>query len=71
MLQFYFDLELEINTHTTMAQKRLACYKFYTKVMHGVLTVGDRRRACQCVDDEIGRKFPRQEGVGRVGFRFD
>ena len=69
MLQLYFDLELEINAHMTMAQKRFTCYKFYTKVVHVVLTVGDRRRVCQCVDEEIGRKFPRQEGVGRVGFR--
>lgn len=59
MLQLYFDLELEINEYMSMAQKRHTCYKFYTKVVHGVLTVGDRRRVCSCVDDEIGRKFPR------------
>ena len=69
MKQLYFDLELPINEHMTMAQKRFTSYKFYTKVVHGVLTKGDRRRVCGCVDEEIGEKFPREEGVNRVGFR--
>ena len=69
MRQLYFDLELPSNQHMTMAQKRFTCYKFYTKVKHGVLTTGDRSRVCACVDEEIGNKFPRQEGVNRVGFR--
>ena len=69
MMQLYFDLELQINSHMTNAQKRFTCYRFYTKVVHGVLISGDRRRVCACVDEEIGRRFPREEGVNRVGFR--
>ena len=53
----------------TMAQKRFTCYKFYTKVVHGVLTKWDKRQVYKCVDKEIGYKFPREEGANRVGFR--
>ena len=69
MKQLYFDLELPINEHMTMAQNRFTSFKFYTKVVHGVLTKGDRRRVCGCADEEIGETFPREEGVNRVGFR--
>ena len=61
MLQLYLDLELEINEHMTMAQKRFICYRFYTKVVHGELTFGETRSVSQCVYDEIERRFPRKE----------
>ena len=65
----FFDLKLPSNEHITMAKRRFSCYKFYTKFVHGVLTNGNTRRVCACVDEEIGNKPPRQEGVNRVGFR--
>ena len=66
MLQLYLDLELEINEHMTMAQKRFTCYRFYTKVVENELTFGETRNVSQCVCDEIERRFPRQDGVGII-----
>ena len=40
MLHLYLDLELEINGHMTMAQKRFISYRFYIKVVQNKLTFG-------------------------------
>ena len=66
MLQLYLDLEMDINEHMTMAQKRFTCFRFYTKVVQNELTFGETRSVSQCVCDEIERRFPRQEGVGVI-----
>ena len=38
-------------------------------VRHGVLLAKDRRRVCQCVEEEVGNLFPNPDGEKRVGCR--
>ena len=67
MMQLYHDL-LEYNSHLSNKQKRYQCYRWYSRVVHGYLGSGQRRRVCPCVDKEIHTLFPMDTGEERVGF---
>ena len=67
MIQLYIDLYIH-NEGLTHREKRFQCYKWYTTVVHGVLTVGDRRRLCPCIQAQIHGLFPNEEGEEHVGF---
>ena len=56
MKQLFLDLSMPINAHMPNRQKRYVCYRFYTRMRHGVLTAGDRRTLCQCVANEVDAK---------------
>ena len=68
MEQLYHDLSQDYNGDKTNRQKRFICYRWYTRVRHGVLLARDRRRVCPCVEIEIGEHFPETVEEPRVGF---
>ena len=69
MKQLFLDLSMPINGHMSNRQKRFVCYRFYTKMRHGILRAGDRRALYPCVENEVELWFPPPFGEERVGFR--
>ena len=67
MLQVFIDLHMW-NEGLSNREKRFHCYRWYTMIVHGVLTVGDRRRVCPCIEGQIHGLFPAEEGEEYVGF---
>ena len=67
MLQLFIDLYMW-NEGLSNREKRFHCYRWYTMIVHGVLTVGDRRRVCPCIEGQIRGLFPAEEGEEYVGF---
>ena len=68
MEQLYLDLSQDYNGVMTNRQKRFICYRWYTRVRHGVLLARDRMRVCPCVEIEIGENFPETVEEPRVGY---
>ena len=69
MIHLFMDLHSQSNDELTNREKRYVSYRWFTKIRHGNLRAGDRRRICPCVEAEIGILFPRLPGEERVGFR--
>ena len=69
MKQLFMDRPLPINAHMTNLHKRFVWYRYHARIRHGVLTVGERRALCLCVDNEVELCFPPPFGKTRVGFR--
>ena len=70
MVYLFMDLHFQSNEDLTNREKRYIRYRWFTRVCHGFLMAGGRRRICPCVETEIKILFPRLPCEERVGFRF-
>ena len=49
-------------------EKSKLCYRLFTREIHGILTVGNRRELPECIVENIRTKCPNMKGEEFVGF---
>ncbi len=53
----------------TNKQRRFFCYREFTRIFHGILSSGDRRKLPECVEENIRECFPNLNGEAITGFK--